>query len=217
MMKKVFFSFFIAIFTGFSQNETTQKVSFSLANLISRVPRWNVAYAHAITPRSFAELSAGFGKNNFVPKIKIFDLRYATENQYQFWEIRPEFYYEIYPKPEVFKQFLSLEFFYLKHNDQLTNFWYQSQNEGQLTYLSADYQRIKKGVNLNYSVEGTITQRWFLQLKAGLGVRSRKVSLENIHHAKVKTEIIFLADYLTELGEKVGLNLHLDFRVGYRF
>lgn len=216
-MKKVIFCFFIAIFTGFSQEIPTQKVSFSLVNPISRVPRWNVAYGYAITPRSFIQLSAGFGRYAIVPKINHFDNRLSIEKKYQFWEVRPEFYYEIYPKLEVFKQFLSLEFFYLKHNDQLTNFWYQSQNEGQLTYLSADYQRIKKGVNLNYSLEVAITRRWFFQWKAGLGVRSRKVSLENIHHAKVKTESILLADYLTDIGEKIGLNLHLDFRVGYRF
>lgn len=216
-MKKTFFCFFIAIFTGFSQEIPTQKVSFSLVNPISRVPRWNVAYGYAITPRSFVELSAGFGRYAIVPKINHFDKRLSIENQYQFWEIRPEFYYEIYPRQEVIKQFLSLEIFYLNHSDRLTHFWYQSPSEGQLTYLSADYHRIKKGVHLNYSLEVAITRRWFFQWKAGLGVRSRKVSLENIHHAKVKTESILLADYLTDIGETIGVNINLDFRVGVRF
>lgn len=206
---------------GFGQHQSNSKVSLSLSSLYPRTPRWNVEYVHKINETYWLGLEIGYGSYYSIPfKFKNTDTRLPFCKDYNFFEIHPELYYQIRQKSKN-KYFFSIEYFYIKHTDQIKNYWYEEAKiKKQISYASANYKRIKTGFNINFTGEIDITQKVFVQTKIGAGLRFRGITLSDIVLADIdsrKEGIILFSQYLTTEGDCIGINLNFDLRIGYRF
>lgn len=222
-MKNVLLLAILCVFQfGYSQDRFSSKVSLSLFHHLPRTPRWNMDYVYSFNQRYALGVQVGYGKYAIMPlKFELIDTRIPFEKDYSLLEIRPELYYHITSQSKGIQLFASVEFLYIKHSDKLTNYSYRNPDEEEfLHYNSATYNRVKKGLNLNITSEMNIHTRFFLQIKTGLGLRSRNVQLSEIVKADTQPSnkgIILLSQYLTQQGNDFGINLQFDIRIGFRF
>lgn len=211
----------IMIFVSQFALSQQSKISLSLFQLFPRVPRWNVEYTYQFTERYGFGLQIGYGNHSISPmKFKALDTRLPFEKAYSLFEIRPELYYKIGLKMKKMRFFASAEFFYIKHSDKFSNYWFEKPNETTTHYTSAIYKRTKKGINTNITFEIDITPRFFAQIKSGIGLRMRNVAFSEVIRTDTPptTEgTILLPQYLTQEGNHLGINLNFDARIGYRF
>lgn len=121
-----------------------------------------------------------------------------------------------------------MEFFYINHNYKLINtYFYDSKTDLYTYFESANYKRIKKGLNLNYNFYYPIYKKLYIMSKIGIGVKERKVSIYNLDETKFQTyenlkEYFLVPElginyYRTNIGTDKNFNLNLDLKIVYKF
>lgn len=206
-----------------SAKELKSILTFStFSPTMSYAPRWNIGYMRKFNDRYWYEINFGYGNDNL-------SINFAEEGgwitkSYNLYEFRPELYYNLKPDSRL-KQLVSLELFYINHTDQFQNNWFYDLNEHTYyTYDSADYKRIKFGVNFNYNLIFTISKKVALMQKTGFGFRNRNVIYSNVVN---KTEdpnfeddsggIVSTNTFLKNNGVDYGFNFNLDLKIIYKF
>ena len=228
-LKKLLILIFITISVKFYgqvvNNEPTKSiVTFSLfTSTISYAPRWNVGYIKKISDRYWVGIDLGYGNKNTT--INFAKSSNWINDNYQLFEIRPEIYYDLNLKSKL-KHLISAELFYINHKDNFKNSWFLDTNENvYYKYDSADYSRIKYGLNLNYNILFNLSGKLALMQKVGIGFKHRNVTYTNIvnkvedqfHEATESFIPVNNNAFIKDSGIESGLNFNLELKLIYKF
>lgn len=228
-LKKVSLFVFILIsldFYGQAVNNEPAKsiVTVSLFSpLLNYAPRWNVGYIKKINEQYWVGIDFGYGNANTA--VNFAKSGKWIHDNYQLFEIRPEIYYDLNPKSKL-KHLISVELFYINHKDSFKNSTYFDTNENSYYhYDTADYSRIKSGLNVNYNMIFNIYKNLAFMQKIGVGFRQRNVTYTNIINKVENLDpypkdnfIPFNIDtFIKETGIKNSFNLNLELKLIYKF
>ncbi|MFL9844126.1 hypothetical protein [Flavobacterium rhizosphaerae] len=230
-MKKTALSLLMfCVFTVMSAQEITRDESESVLTFslftptFSYAPRYKVGFMHKISSRWWAGLSAGYGNYDTSFNFTRNDDNNIVNKDYKLYEVRPEIYYDLRPTSKL-KHLLSAELFYIHHTDVFYNDRY-NENIYTYKYTTADYRRIKTGLNINYNLLFYFTKKLGLTLTTGLGVKFRNVNFNNVTG---KTEVDISGDdegnlglfeidgYRKEAGNDTNINFNFDLKLFYKF
>jgi hypothetical protein len=219
----IFLIYFSIINISNAQNDEISDISeynnssYLTTNLLSSInpiiPRWRIGYIRNINDRWKIGLDIGYGNHN----LTFYDLG----DNYELWEIRPEFYYFIKTKRRT-KKYLSVEPFYIHHKDIFFDGTYFPENGESLSYDKANYKRQKYGLNFKYGFLFNSKKRIGFNLYTGLGLRFRKNSFTNtVNPEEVDLgpeggDMFGFDDYRRVEGNNIGGNFVLGLKIYYR-
>lgn len=193
-----------------------------LSPTITYAPRYNAGYMHRFANRWWAGIEAGYGNDATAINMTQESGNEFFFDRYRLIEIRPEIFYSLRNNAKI-KHLVSAEYFYIRHTDtQIRNRY----NTGSFEYSfdSADYKRIKTGVNINYTLLFYFTEKFGLLTKAGFGMKRREVTYTNVKNpVSIGTgynddESWFgVYNYLEDAGTKTNANFNFDMKLFYRF
>lgn len=206
------------------EREYNSIITFStFSPIVNYAPRWNLGYIRKIEKRYWLGVEIGYGNQNL--SVNFAEEGGWIKKDYKIFEIKPEIYYDLRPKSNL-KHLLSLELQYLNHLDNFKNSWYYNlENKTYYRYDLADYQRVKYGVNINYSLIYNITKKLAIMQKTGIGFRQRNVKYSNIIN-KIEDENFEESDvilvpvsngFLRDNGINNSFNFNLDLKIIYKF
>lgn len=179
---------FLSIEISNAQNGEVSKAgeynnnSYLTINLLSSlspiVPRWRVGYIKNINEMWKVGVDVGYGN----PSLTYHNLGDNYEDNYELWEIRPEFYYflKAKKKAKITYAYLSTELFYINHSDVFSNGHYFPMNGESFRYDQANFRRQKYGLNLKYGFFFYSKKRIGLNAYTGLGLRIRNNTFSEI-------------------------------------
>lgn len=228
----VIVTFLLVSFNTFSQeaekeNKTIEEIknliTFSLISpTVYSEDRTQLGYYRKLKNRFFVGADIGFGSDDTIEA-------YPLKNKnHELLEIRPEIYFSLNDASHKLKRLLSLEFFHIKHQAQFQSYAFREvTNEDKLTYYdSADYERVKYGVNCNYNVIYHLGKRLSLMQSLGLGVKNRIVSFNNVKNPRIEEQNdgeswfpVFKLfnfggkNYLFENGKSLRMNFYFDLKL----
>lgn len=211
-------------FAQVQPNDFKSIVTFStFSPLVSYAPRWNLGYIRKVDKRYWVGLELGYGSKNI--SVNFAEDGGWIENDYKLFEIRPEFYYDLRPKSKL-KHLLSLELFYINHSDKFKNErYFNIENNTYYNYDTANYKRIKYGMNINHSLIYNITTKLALLQKVGVGIRHRDVKysnvvneMEDLNYEGPNSFVFPVNDgFLRNEGKATAFNFNLDLKIIYKF
>ena len=227
-MKKALF--LLLVFTAFcmrGQDTVPEQKSVITISLLSPAfsyaPRYTLGYMHKIAPRWWTGIEVGHGNYGSAIGIAAENDSEYIDKDYKLFEIRPEIYFDLRPSAKL-KHLVSAEFFYINHKDHFTtDRYYGKDGFTEYKYDEADYKRIKKGINLNYSLVFYFTSRFGLFWKTGFGIAGRNVKYANVVN---KTQLPYkdndenwfgVDDYLEKSGVYTKFNFNQDLKLFYKF
>mgnify|MGYP000851672461 FL=1 len=230
-MKKNFLLFLFVIGFGKfisaqekSSDERKNVITFSVLSAALSPPRWTFGYIYKLNERYWIGSEIGYGSYHSIPLSH--KPKYKINEDYQLFEIRPEFFINLSENKRV-KHLISSEFFYIHHTDHLENGEFYRKDDQNFSYLysydTADYKREKYGINLNYNVFIQLHKGLILMPKVGLGVKNRNVKYSNITNLESVDTRIFdyfmsgLENHYKKEGSSTDFNLNLNFKIGYQF
>ena len=100
----------------------------------------------------------------------ILDTYSASFSNYFIWEVRPEVYIIHNPKSKV-NIYNSIELLYINENAEVNNSYYISENDFNIHFKQADYNRQKFGVVGNFGVFVPFSSHFGMNFYAGLGIK----------------------------------------------
>ncbi|MFD2907628.1 hypothetical protein ACFSX9_02660 [Flavobacterium ardleyense] len=221
---------FVILFTNFtfaqekSIDEFNSIITLStFSPIVNYAPRWNLGYIRKIDKRYWLGFELGYGNKNI--SVNFAEKGGYIKNDYKIFEIKPEIYYDLKPKSKL-KHLLSLEFQYVKHTDKFNNSWYYDlDSKTYFKFDSAEYQRIKYGIGINYNLIYNITKNLALLQKAGIGFRKRDVLYSNVinriedeNFEEPDSSVIPVSNgFLRDNGINNSFNFNLDLKIIYKF
>ncbi|NQY05481.1 MAG: hypothetical protein HRT68_04560 [Flavobacteriaceae bacterium] len=192
------------------------------SHLFSRVPRITVGFITSINYRWLAGIEIGFN-GGFTAYER--DNTWIGSN-YKLFEIRPQLYYTFTNNPKI-RSYISGELFYINHQDTFRNeFFILSGTDLNVEFESADYTRIKTGINFHFGVFKSIYKGFGINPSIGLGLRYRKVDYRNVRNGIIidpnnldDEENLFgsLDNYITDEGSTFGFNMVISIKLYYKF
>ena len=206
--------------------ERTSIITLSLLTpTFSYAPRYNVGYMQKVAPRWWVGIEAGYGNRDITFGMAASGGTDYIDNDYRFFEVRPEVYYSLRNHGKV-KHLVSAEFFYINHTDHFTNGkYYGKDSYPEYRYDEADYKRIKTGLNINYSLFFYFSPRVGLIWKTGFGVKYRDVTYSNVDNARLVDnssddeifDIFNTEKHIEQSGSQFGGNFNMDLKLFYKF
>jgi hypothetical protein len=200
--------------TNLSEYNNNSYLTINLLSSINPIaPRWRIGYIRNINERWKVGIDVGYGNANLI----YWDLG----DNYELWEIRPEFYYFLKTKRKT-KKYLSFEPFYTNHKDIFIDSFYNPENAKSTSYDQANYKRQKYGVNFKYGFLFNSRKRLGFNLYSGLGLRIRNNTFSNIINPTIvdlgpEGGDFFGTDAYKNLeGTNFGLNFVLGIKLYYR-
>ena len=208
---------------GQTTNEKNNYLNLNLVSpTFSYVPRWNVGYHRVLDEHFIVGTEVGFGSYG----TSINDAADADwiQDQYFSFKFSPELKY-IINSLEKTKMLISADLFYVYHSDNLKDRTYADQADMNFyRYESADYQRQKFGLNLNYGFILNFSDTFGLMPKIGLGVKTRDVEFSNIKNPVVNnsfrepdTFFPTINDFLTVEGLHTNVNFNFELQFYFKY
>lgn len=207
------------------QHNERHLVTLSLLSPVaSYAPRYNAGYMYRFTNRWWAGIEAGYGNDPTAISMTQGSDNNFFFDDYKLWEIRPEFFYSLRNNGKL-KHLVSAEFFYIHHTDNLKNSEYNTGGDFEYTYDSANYKRIKTGMNINYSLLFYFTDRFGLLTKTGFGFKHREVRFSNVQNPQYRYTggddesgggFFGISNYLENAGTKTNVNFNFDLKLYYK-
>ncbi|MCY0968050.1 hypothetical protein [Chryseobacterium wangxinyae] len=216
-MKKFLLLIFIYLLSNpFSAQSEEYKSIITVSSFSPfRDQRYNVGYLRKVSERWWIGTEVAYGANGMTP-ISIGNF----EGKNRIFEIRPEVFYSLAPQSRL-KHFVSAEAFYLNQVGKGVAGNYYDRNEDYYSFSSADYKRIKYGLNINYSILFHKETSWFgFMPKIGFGLRHRDISYTNtIDKIPADPPIDGLPfDYhLNREGSDLLFNFNIDIKLIFKF
>ncbi len=210
-----------------AQQETDQKMASPIneplitLNVITpfqfNTPRYQLGYIHTLNDRWKIGADIGYGSEAI--SIDISNSVIDSED-YQLMEARTEIYYMLNSKRK-WNHYLSAELFLIKHEETFLNESYRSNDETATVFFdSADYTRIKQGINIKYGAFFDISEKLGVNFYYGFGVRVRDNKFENLVNFEInegfEEGFTFGDDYRTQQGRRVGFNVALGLKLYYK-
>jgi hypothetical protein len=221
------------IMSSYAQSEKKSTNSEKLtshitANLTSPLntlcPRWRIGYINGLNSKWKIGIEFGYGNsNNALKFIKsgsdiLFEEGYRFEENYRLWELRSTIFYKIIDRKV--DSYLSLEFFYIKHKDILTDKVYHSKTEGSyFSYDNADFYRQKYGVLSLFNLMFMEKKQFGFLLYVGPGLKIRKQEFTNVENPRLYTgEFSDFMPFVRTSGYQSveGVKFGVDFNVGIK-
>jgi hypothetical protein len=167
-------------------SQETEKVKTSISvhvmplTLIDYTPRIRVGVEMKHGNNISYSLDVGYG-NYFLNKNRlIFDGMWWNED-YNFFEVRPELKYYFNDPEENFNTYCALELFYLHMTDHMTNSYYHKDNtENIILFDQADFLKDKLGLHLKAGCNIIAFNRLGVDIYLGLGVAWRQIQYQNV-------------------------------------
>ena len=200
-------------------------VSMSLFKpLFAESARWQFGYMHRVSRRFWAGTDIGYGNYAISLGAKGRAEDGFSSHNYQLFEVRPEFYYDIINEG-LLECLISTELFYIHHIDTFRDDSFHTENGGTVDFSKADYKRVKTGVNFNLTCLIAFNDNIGLILKGGLGIRLRDVKYSHVTVTSTNNsdgdswdfDLFGTDDYKKNEGKITGLNGDLDLKFFYRF
>ncbi len=199
-------------------------VSLNLTSyLVTQSPRWTAGYTHKVSRRWWAGVEAGYG--SFWLSVHGRESDFLTKD-YNLFEIRPSVYFDLRPTSKI-KHLLSAELFYIHHTDHFVSEWYHDKSESvYYQYDSADFKRVKTGVNLNLNTIYYLGKKLVLWQQIGVGIRNRKVTYNNMVNRQVSQrfndgedhfDLFGFDNQIQQEGSYFGFNANLALKMAYIF
>lgn len=195
--------------------------SYFTINLLSTIntlnPRWRIGYIKNLNEKWKAGLDIGYGNQN----LSFPDFHNRIGEDYQIWELRPEFYFIINPQRKT-KKYFSLELFYINHKDVFYNGHYFPIKGESISYDKSDFKRQKYGLNLKYGFIIYSKKRLGFNLYTGLGMRIRNNTFSNIINPNSVDlgpeggDMFGFDNYKNVEGTILGINFSFGFKLYYR-
>ncbi|MBY8963074.1 hypothetical protein KJK34_09955 [Flavobacterium sp. D11R37] len=194
-----------------------------LSPTITYAPRYNAGYMYRFANRWWAGIEAGYGND-----ATAINMTQGADNEfffdrYKLFEIRPEIFYSLRNNPKI-KHLVSAEYFYIRHTDTQIKNIYNTGGPFEYRFESADYKRIKTGININYTLLFYFTEKFGLLTKTGFGIKRRDVSYTNVKNpvyidtsGNDDEDWFGIYNYLEDAGTKTNANFNFDLKLFYRF
>lgn len=180
-----------------------------------RDQRYNVGYIQKLSERWWIGAELAYGADGLTP-INIG----SSDGKNQIFEIRPEVFYSLAPQSRI-KHLVSAEAFYMNQNGKGISGNYYDINDDYYSFSSADYKRVKYGLNINYSILLHRETSWFgFMPKIGFGIRQRDLSYKNMIDKIPNDPPVdgLPFDYqLNREGSNLGLNFNIDMKLIFKF
>lgn len=197
-----------------SEYNNDSYLTFNLLSSINPIsPRWRIGYIENINDRWKVGIDLGYGNHHII--------YYDLGNNYELWEIRPEFYYFLKTRRKT-KKYLSVEPFYINHKDVFNIGHYFPIDGESLSYEKANYERQKFGVNFKYGFLFNSRKRIGFNLYTGLGLRIRNNSFSNITDPNIVDlgpeggDMFGLDNYKNVEGVNFGVHFSLGIKINYK-
>jgi len=219
----IFLIYFSSIKISNAQNDEIFKTteynnsSYLTMNLLSplntKSPRWRIGYIKNINERWKIGFDIGYGNHN----LTFYDLG----DNYELWEIRPEFYYFLITKRKT-KRYLSVEPFYINHTDLFFDGHYFPKNGESISFDQTKYKRQKYGINLKYGFLFNSRKRIGFNFYTGLGLRIRNNSFAETINPNIVDlgpeggDMFGFDNYKNIEGTNFGGNFVLGLKLNYR-
>ncbi|MDQ1096566.1 MULTISPECIES: hypothetical protein [Chryseobacterium] len=173
--------------------------------------RWNIGYLYRLNERWWLGAEVAYGQNGITPYP-------IEENDYKIFEVKPEVYYSLAPDSRL-KHFISAEFSYLNHQSKKINEDYTDGTGAYYHFQSADYERTRQAVSINYSILLHRESSWFgFMPKVGIGIAHRKITYRNIEGKEDGFEPIDVFSFLNNRDrEQQGFRLHFNVDMKFVF
>jgi len=223
IVSAIFLIYFSNINISNAQNDEILKTtefknnSYLTINILSPVniknPRWRIGYIKNINERWKIGFDLGYGNHN----LTFYDLG----DNYELWEIRPEFYYFLKTKRKT-KKYLSFEPFYINHKDVFFGGHYFPKNGESMSYDKTNYKRLKYGINFKYGFLFNSKKRIGFNLYTGFGLRIRNNTFSEIINPTIVDlgpeggDLFGLEAYKNIEGTKLAANFVLGIKLYYR-
>lgn len=208
------------------QSKTNDKNNYISLNLVSPTfsysPRWTLGYHYVLNERYILGTELGMG--SYGTSVNFAADGDWIDNKYFSIEFSPELKYIFNSKSKT-KKFIAAELFYIYHRDNLKNEVYRNMSDLKFyKYDSADYQRNKFGLNLNYGLIINFSKNFGLTPKVGLGIKMRDVKFSNIANPIIEnnyeeSDTFFTSsnDYLTIEGFETNINFNFELQLFFKF
>jgi len=200
--------------TTIAQDDTSSKIkkeSYITLDVVSplyfntiNVPRWRIGYIQEVSNKIMLGISLGYG-THATSILK-------TNKDYSLWEIRPEIFYNLGVDDENIKSYVSLELFYINHEDRFTNDDYKAEDGVFYAYDTADYEREKMGLIFKYGVMFYLSNHLGLNAYTGLGIRTRN----NIYTKVVNPIPTDFDEPLTPFYKQEGNHFFVELSLGLK-
>ena len=209
------FLFYVSsVFASDNQFKQKLKVQFVPLPVNDITPRYRFGLFYESGKRVNYSLDIGYG-NTFMNKWRIKDSKW--EDNYSFYELRPEFQYFL-SQNQYFSIYGATELFYLQMKSIFTDGVYESEQGQTVSYARANYNKQKYGAHLKLGVVFHARPRIDVDFFAGIGVAHRKIDYYNVVNAQVEDYVIFTEwfpqTYLYE-GETILPHLTGGFKVSW--
>ena len=199
---------------------------------IFQSPRYTLGYVHPIHRRWLVGIDLGYSNSNLIPHY--YQDILIIGNDYRIFEIRPKIYFKLKPSSK-FQPYVSGELFYINHKDSYINNteylkgerYIRIQNGGDnspsqyISYDEAEYFRQKSGINFNIGLFLTLIDNVGMNIDAGIGIRNRNLKYRNVVNPTLfsppEDEGYVESPLTYRLGNDVGANISLNFKLFYKF
>ena len=163
-------------------------------------PRWSFGYIQNVNEKIKLGVSFGIGAEKF-----IVNNYHASFSDYFLWEVRPEIYFIHNPEKKV-SIYNSIELFYINENAVVKNSYYITENNLNIYYNQADYNRQKYGVVANFGVFIPFSSNFGMNFYAGLGIKWRLNTYTNVDQSGSGSEYDYFSwlKYYRKEGLLVG-------------
>ena len=170
-----------------AQSDEFDKLNYLTFDVLSPVinysPRYEIGYYRHLNDQWIVGAEVGIG--TYDTSINFAAPGGWIEKDYRSFSIAPEIIYMRNPY-RITKRFISAELFYIYHTDNFQNKSYtDTEFIKTYNYESADYQRNKFGLNLNYGMIINFSNSVGIIPKIGGGIKIRDVQFKNIENLTV--------------------------------
>lgn len=192
------------------------EIAFNPSSLLYNEARINISMEKKTSKNTSFSFSLGYGNQTTYQLFLATNGANSDENNFQFYELRPEFRY--YPPFFTIPIYLSCELFAsqlrkTKHQDA-----FKTANSGlKINYERADFTKEKYGLNIIGGLKPYILNgNYYVEMFGGMGIAYRKSTFKNVIGSQEEHEIWSIFDFGEHReGSKIIPNFTLGFRIGY--
>ncbi|MEO0508094.1 MAG: hypothetical protein AAF090_18205 [Bacteroidota bacterium] len=177
-------------------------------------PRINAGYVFDMKNGYGIGANVGFGHETWSP----FNTEEEPKINFRLREFRLEFI-KFTERSKNLTEYLALEAFYLEHTETRINESYTPNSETRLEFDSANFERIKFGINAKAGIFFSLLSQFGVNCYGGLGLRLRKNTYSDVINPREDDRfdeefLSILGDPIVRTYEREGTVVGLNLTVG---
>jgi hypothetical protein len=188
------------------------------SSLVDFTPRLRLGVEYQQSEKFAYSLDFGLG-NSVINFYRVNDS--DLENDYEFWEVRPELKYYFLKPNNVVSMYGALEFFYLETSSSIYDDHYYPENTSTaILFDKADFRKQKMGAHLKAGLKLVANNKFSFDFYVGGGMAYRMVNYTNVVNPHVGEYFETCGEWGLSTKEEGNMSLFhvtLGFKVGYIF